>query len=288
MNKKVGVLGASGQLGLSFQKWFNNQQEVSDWHFYSSQELDITKLAQLKEIIQKQKFDYLINCAAYTQVDLAESETDKAFKINAEAVKHLSLLCHEFDCTLIHISTDFVFDGQKKQPLKENDLTNPVNIYGKSKLAGEKFLIQNTEKYFILRTGWLYSFCRNNFFLTMQKLIKEKNELTVVTDQIGTPTHTSILVKAVVKIVNENCKVYGIYHLANEGIASWYDFATEIRTALEAKCQITPILSKDYVTPAKRPAYSVLDKSKIKKTLNLNIPNWKDSFYKMLKENFKT
>lgn len=279
MNKiKIAVTGANGQLGQNLKRWYQSQKSQQEWHFFSSAELDITKKDQLKKNFNvHSKFDYIINCAAYTKVDQAESEIESAEKINGLAVKELARVCEQSDIILIHISTDFVFEGNIARPLTETDCTNPINVYGRSKLLGEKELKTQLEKHFILRTGWLYSDLGKNFFTTIQKLAREKEELKVVFDQAGTPTHVSVLIQAILKIIETRSTAFGTYHIANEGLASWYDFAYEILQFSKISTSLIPVLSSEFLTPAKRPHFSVLDKSKFKKEFKVEIPHWKES-----------
>lgn len=276
-HKKIAVTGANGQLGQELKNWQQAEGIPGDWTYFSSGELDITQKNQLEKHFLNKSFDYIINCAAYTKVDQAETEKQKAENVNSLAVKNLAEICEKSETTLIHISTDFVFDGKSNKPIRENQLPNPINIYGKTKFNGEQHLQQNLNKYFILRTGWLYSSTGKNFLTTMLRLSKEKSELNVVCDQIGTPTHTSVLIQAIYEILKNNSEAYGIYHVANEGVASWYDFAYEIFKRLESSCKLNPIKTEDYPTPAQRPAFSVLDKSKFKQTFAIDFPHWKES-----------
>lgn len=273
---KIAVLGADGQLGTSLKNQTFLPEE--SWIFFSIQDLDITNKYDLSKALNKENgFSYVINCAAYTTVDLAESESEKAHIINAEAVKSLAEICRENKITLIHISTDFVFDGKISRPLKESDKPNPLNEYGKSKLQGELYIAKTMQSYFILRTGWLYSKHKNNFLKTILRLAEEKESISIVSDQVGTPTHTSVLTGIITRIIRTDFKSYGLYHVANEGVASWYDFAYEILNLSNSTCQITPILTEDYPLPALRPSFSVLNKSRIKNELGISIPHWKES-----------
>ncbi len=275
---KIAVLGASGQLGLSLQDYVNESSTPDQWDFFSSKDLDITSNEALQHLfLATHHYDYVINCAAYTAVDQAESNSTKAYQVNAEAPKELAQLCEAHHTIFIHISTDFVFEGLKSTPWLETDPTNPINIYGQSKCAGENNIAAATDSYFILRTGWLYSKYRHNFLNSMLNLFNKKEQLGIVYDQIGTPTHTNVLCEAIYHLIKTQSKAFGIYHIANEGVASWYDFAFEIALLVNTKCQLKPILTEDYPTPAKRPAYSVLNKAKARNTLGLNFLHWKES-----------
>lgn len=279
---KVAVLGANGQLGQSLKNWLrqvNNSQ--IDWFFFSSAEVNITIESDIDKLLSdKNSFDYIVNCAAYTAVDQAEEETKKAKEVNATAVKYLAQSCKKSGTILIHISTDFVFDGIVSRPLNELDLPNPIGVYGQTKYEGEQHIAEETEAYFILRTGWLYSVYNKNFFKSMQRLFQEKEELRVVCDQVGTPTHTSILCEVINTMISTQSRAYGLYHVAHEGVASWYDFAYEILQHSNSTCTLTPLLTKDFPTPAKRPSYSVLDKTKVKTQFDLRLPHWKEGLQK--------
>jgi|SRR5690625_5209420 len=274
----IAVLGANGQLGQSLQQWHKKNNPAENCFFFTSSDLDITDKNQLEnQLLQSQNFDYIINCAAYTAVDQAEFSKEKADEVNHLGVKNLAEICQVSNSTLLHISTDSVFDGKMNRPLTEKDIPNPINYYGLSKLKGEKQIQSHLEKYFILRTGWLYSSFGKNFFKTVQRLAKNNTQISMIYDQVGTPTHTSVLIKAILKIIHSHSQAYGVYHIANEGVASWYDFAYEILQFSNSKCLLNLILTEDYPTPAKRPAYSVLDKSKFKKEFNISFPHWKES-----------
>jgi dTDP-4-dehydrorhamnose reductase len=221
----------------------------------------------------------IVNCAAYTAVDKAESEVEKAFLINDSAVENIAKIASKFSCKIIHISTDYVFDGFGNKPYEEGDLTNPISIYGKSKLAGEQHVIMLPNA-MIIRTAWLYSTFGNNFVKTMIRLGKEKKEIKVVFDQIGSPTYAADLAQVIIEILKLNNTGYfkpGIYHFSNEGACSWFDLASEIMFESALNCKVVPIETHDYPTPVKRPAFSVFNKAKIKKTFNISIPWWKDS-----------
>jgi len=248
-----------------------------NWIFKSSKELDITNEDSITKVFNNNKIDYLVNCAAYTAVDKAESEPEKAFLVNAEGVKLLANACKEYNATLIHISTDFVFDGEKTTPYMETDLPNPINVYGASKLKGEQYAQKILEKYFIIRTSWVYSQHGNNFVKTMLRLAKEKNEVGVVDDQIGSPTYAGDLAEVIYKIIKTKPQDYGLYHYSNIGEISWYGFSMAILEESDIKIKLLPIRSEEYLTSAKRPKFSVMHKLKIKENLNIIIPHWKDS-----------
>lgn len=280
------VTGANGQLGQSIQFVANNYPNIQ-FVYTDYQELDITNLDNCKTLFSKHKPHFCINTAAYTAVDKAESEPEKAHLINVIGAENLAKVCKEFDTILLHISTDFIFDGGNRvtlsgveMPYTETDAPNPQSVYGQTKRDGE-IAIQNTwEKYFIIRTSWVYSQFAANFMKTMIRLGNEKDELSVVSDQIGTPTNAVDLAETllfIVKSQKSKGKSFGIYNFSNEGQCSWYDFANEIFTLNDIQVHLKPIPTTAYPTPAIRPKYSVLDKTKITTTFGISIKNWKES-----------
>ncbi len=275
--RNIIVVGGGGQLGQSLQEVIKGSSLLFRYVFLSQQELDITNVGQIKRVFEQYKPAYCINCAAYTAVDQAEEEVALAHEINEFAVQRIAEACRVYQTVLIHISTDFVFDGKAGIPLKEDGATGPINVYGLSKLKGEQALSATLDQYFILRTSWLYSEKANNFCKTMLKLAQIKDHIQVISDQVGTPTYAIDLAKAIVHIIHSGSHVYGIYHYSNEGVASWYDFAKAIFEFAEVDIAVTPVDSNAFVTKAKRPHYSVLDKTKFKKTFGLAIPYWRDS-----------
>ncbi|UAB83553.1 dTDP-4-dehydrorhamnose reductase [Zunongwangia sp. SCSIO 43204] len=277
---KILVTGGKGQLAQCIKKLSSSYQ--FEFIFKSSSELDITNAKNIEQELSNYSYDYCINCAAYTQVDKAESDVTKADLINHIAVEKLAKACSKNQVKLIHISTDFVFSGDNSLPYLEDDKTNPLGVYGKTKLDGESKILQNLDQFFIIRTSWLYSEFGHNFLKSMLKYGKEREELSVVFDQVGTPTYAMDLAEMILKIIQSQSKKYGIYHYSNEGVASWYDFAFNIFKLAEINCNLKPIRSQDYPTPAKRPAFSVLDKSKIKNTFQVEIPHWQDSLSKAI------
>lgn len=270
------VTGSNGQLGHCIKDIAKNHKDLN-FIYTDYQELDICSLNDVQHFFKANKIDYCINCAAYTAVDKAESEPEKAYNINVLGAKNLALACKTHQVTLIHISTDFVFDGQSKLPYVETDKANPISVYGKTKLEGELEIQEILTNYFIIRTSWLYSEHCNNFMKTMLKLGKERDELSIVNEQIGTPTYAGDLAQVIIDIINDTKKMYGLYHFSNEGIASWYDFAKAIFEESNIKIKVLPIKSKDYITPAQRPYFSVLDKTKIKNNFQMIIPYWRES-----------
>ncbi len=280
------VTGGNGQLANCI-KAIEKESTNLDITYTDSSNLDITNLENVNSFFNQKRFDYCINCAAYTAVDLAESEEKKALLVNEFGVRNLAIACNKFQTVLIHVSTDFVFDGNKNRAYTENDQTNPTGVYGITKLKGELAIKEILANYFIIRTSWLYSEYGNNFMKTMLRISEGRNEISVVDDQIGTPTYAIDLAKVIFKIINTETNAYGIYHYSNEGVASWYDFAREIFKQSGKAIRLNKIETKDYPTPAVRPKYSVLNKSKIKANFQLQIPFWRDSLKKAL-VNFRT
>lgn len=276
----VVVTGASGQLGQALQA-IAKQHSTLQFHFASSAEADITNKENLQEVFNRLKPDFCINAAAYTAVDKAESESEKAHLINVDGAKNLAEVCKEYNTTLVHVSTDFVFDGSKNTPYTEEDETNPQGVYGKTKREGEQEIEKILTAHYIIRTSWLYSEYGNNFMKTMIRLGNERDSLGVVNDQTGTPTNANDLAEAILQIIESSKKEYGIYHYSNEGVATWYDFAKKIFEVNTISVDLKPITTDDYPTPAKRPVYSVMDKSKIKSVFGLDISHWDNEVKKL-------
>jgi len=275
MSNKILITGAKGQLGTELSKLLPNAV-LAD-----VDALDITDFEAVKKFVNAHSIETIVNCAAYTAVDKAEDEEALAAKINIDGPRNLA----QTGCKIIHISTDYVFDGLGHKPYTPEDLPQPISVYGKTKLAGEKAVLENAKVAVVIRTAWLYSPYGNNFVKTMRRLGAEKESLNVVADQIGSPTYAADLAQAVVAVLpqmNESNK--GVYHYTNEGVCSWYDFATEIVNLSGLKCKVRPIPGSLYPTKAIRPFYSVLDKAKIKETFNIEIPHWKESLIKCLKQ----
>jgi dTDP-4-dehydrorhamnose reductase len=283
-NKKLKILitGANGQLGLCL-KDISVEYPSNIYDFKTSNQLDITNRNQVTTLFLSENYDYCINCAAYTAVDKAESEKEQAYLVNAEAVKYIAEACKITNTVLIHISTDFVFDGTKDSPYTEEDQPNPINIYGASKLKGEQYVQDILTNYFIIRTSWVYSEHGNNFVKTMLRLANEKDEISVVNDQIGSPTYAGDLAAFIFKYFEENHTNFGIFHYSNEGEICWFDFAKVIFAINSSNVKVYPISADFYPTTAKRPKYSALDKLKTKECLNASIPFWEDSVKKCLK-----
>ena len=292
------VTGANGQLGRCLTDILPQAQAKLTDVVATTEEnriieaLDISDIEAVKAYVSDNNIDCIINCAAYTAVDKAEDELELAKKINVDGPKNLALSGVQ---TVIHVSTDYVFDGTAHKPLIPEDKTNPVSVYGKTKLEGEQQLLANAKgNAIIIRTAWLYSIYGNNFVKTMQRLGKERAELNVVSDQVGTPTLANDLARAIVTIINklqaklnqeqDNITfIKEVYHFSNEGVCSWYDFAKAIMKLSNLTCKVNPISSDSYPTKARRPYYSVLDKSKIKNDFGINIPHWLDSLEKIIK-----
>ncbi|MCP4392982.1 MAG: dTDP-4-dehydrorhamnose reductase [Alphaproteobacteria bacterium] len=272
------ITGSNGQLGSELKKFYNNNEAT----FVDVDKLDITDLKAVTATVSD-NIKCVINCAAYTAVDKAEEEQDICFKVNTDGVKNLAKVCSDKNIPLIHISTDYVFDGTNHIPYKESDTTNPQSIYGESKAKSEKSFMQYAKTGVILRTSWIYSEYGNNFVKTMINLGNNKDKLNVVFDQIGTPTYAYDLAKAIYEIIALIEKdEKEIYNFSNEGIASWYDFALEIIDQKNINCDVSPIETKDYPTPAKRPHYSVLNKAKIKNRFSISIRHWKEALKECL------
>lgn len=280
------VTGSNGQLA-SCIKDVERKYDNLNFIYTDYLELNICDLNQVQGFLKTHtQIDYCINCAAYTAVDNAEAEADKAFEINAIGAKNLAVVCKEYGVILIHVSTDFVFDGKKTEPYTEADSTNPISVYGLSKLQGEVEISKVLQEYFIIRTSWLYSEHGNNFMKTMLKLAETRDKINVVSDQVGTPTYAGDLAEAIVYLIHKKSKKYGIYHYSNRGEISWFEFAKAIFEEINSDINLTPINTIDYKTLAKRPMYSVLNKSKIDRTFNIEIPTWRESLKKaMLKNN---
>jgi dTDP-4-dehydrorhamnose reductase len=285
---KILVTGSNGQLGKELKKIsasFPHPIVIGcEFIFLSKEDLPIHHFEMVRHYFTTYQPQYLINCAAYTAVDRAEQEKDRAFHINAEAVGVLAAVCKEHQCKFIHISTDYVFDGTATVPYKEDFPTNPRSVYGASKLEGEKQALQFNPDSIIIRTSWVYSEFGKNFVRTMVKLMKEKDEISVVNDQFGSPTYAADLAEVILQIIGKlqipDFRLPtpdSIYHFSNEGIISWYDFAIVIKELTGSKCRINPITTSQYPTAAKRPAYSALDKKKIQQVFGIKLKDWKES-----------
>jgi len=278
---KILVTGGNGQLGKELRE-FSSLHTGLEFVFLSREELPIHQFELVRNYFNTLKPAYCINCAAYTAVDKAESEKELAFLINGEAVGVLAAVCKEHNTKFVHISTDYVFNGKAAVPYKESFPTDPINVYGASKLEGEVQAMQLNPDSIIIRTSWLYSSLGKNFVKTMVQLMSEKDEIKVVKDQLGSPTNAADLAETIFNIIGLcHLQIYdwnpGIYNFSNEGIISWYDFAKEIKEITNSPCDVKPISTAEYPTLAKRPAYSVLDKTKIQKTFGVKLKKWNDS-----------
>ena len=275
---KVLITGASGQLGQCFRKLAVNYPKL-EFTFATSEDLDISLFGLVGAYFRRNNFDYCINCAAYTKVEQAEKEQEMAYLINSEAVKELALSCQENNCVLIHFSTDYVFNGKSHREYSEEDETNPLNVYGASKLRGEEYIREHLEKYFIFRTSWLYSNIGHNFFNTIRRKAEDGEPLGITTLQKGSPTNAYDLADYVLKIVASGSTSYGTYHYSNLGEATWFDFAREIIDNLKIKADLTE--NNDFESIATRPQYSVMSKKKALNTFSFPILSWKESLKKL-------
>ncbi len=283
MNKTILVTGANGQLGNEIGR----VAELSNdkYIFTDVAELDITDYDAIFNVVSSERVDTIVNCAAYTNVDKAEDDEAMANLINSVAVGHLAKVAKAYGMTLIHISTDYVFDGSSNRPYVEDCATAPIGVYGKTKLAGEQSIIESGCNFIIIRTSWLYSKWGGNFVKTMQRLTSERDELNVIFDQVGTPTYAGDLAAAISDIISQDrLNRQEIYHYSNEGVCSWFDFAKVICSLSGNKCEIRPIHSSEFMSKVARPHYSVLDKSKIKEHFNIKIPHWMESLKHCIKE----
>lgn len=275
------VTGANGQLGRVFQK--KEKTIKAHFNFKNSSQLDITNEDKLLEFFDKNQFDYCINCAAYTNVEAAETNKNQAYLVNAIAAENLAKACHQHNVTFIHISTDYVFDGEKQSAYLENDATNPINVYGASKLEGEALIQKHLKAHFILRTSWLYSEFGKNFFTFIKSQIdQQKKSVSITTEQKGTPTNANDLADFILWLISENSKAYGIYHFSNLGSLTWYDFTLKIKSLYSSDLQVQAV--EHFKTIAKRPQNSTLDKSKLVAQFNYQIKNWDKSLANLIAE----
>lgn len=281
---KILVTGASGQLGSEIKERI---EKFSNWVFLfcDVEDLDITNLNSVEAYVAENKITAIINCAAYTAVDLAETNPELCEAVNVTGAENLAIAAAKHNIKYIHTSTDFVFDGNYHLPYKETDIPNPLSVYGITKLEGEQKVLKLVPEAIVIRTAWLYSAHGGNFVKTMRRLGNEREQLNVIFDQVGTPTWAGNLAETILEILtqSENGGTQkGLYHYSNEGLASWYDFAVEIMELSKLDCKVLPIETKEYPTPAPRPAYSVLNKGKIKNDFGLEIPHWKQSLKKCI------
>ena len=275
------ITGANGQLGNEMRRVAKDSK--NKYIYTDVRELDITNLDAIKSIVNKENISVIVNCAAYTAVDKAEDDQENAYLVNAKATEFLAKITNEKGIPCVHVSTDYVFDGTEAQPRLETDQTNPIGVYGQTKLDGENLALENNPKTIILRTAWVYSRFGNNFVKTMLRLFNDKDSISVVADQIGSPTNAIDLADAILTIISKNDLTYGIFNYSNEGECSWFEFAQKIKEFSNSTIEINPVPTSAYPTKAKRPAYSLLDKSKIKEVYQLDIPTWEDSLKEELK-----
>lgn len=276
------ITGQKGQLGNEL-KVLSAKYPQYDFVFTDVEELDITDAEKVNEFFTLYKPAICINAAAYTAVDKAETDKDVALKINAYAVGNLAENCSKIKTKFIHISTDYVFDGTANSPYKEDYPVNPVNFYGESKLKGEDIALEKYPSAIIIRTSWVYSFFGNNFVKTMLRLMKDREVITVINDQFGSPTYAADLATVIMHIATQSEDKGDIYHFSNDGVISWFDFAVAIKELARLSCIVNPVDTSGYPTPAKRPAYSVMDKEKIKSTFGIELKDWKESLQQCLK-----
>lgn len=277
------IAGANGQLGNEM-RLLSHESSKDSYFFTDVAELDITNLVDIRVFVKLNNINVIVNCAAYTNVDKAEDDVELCDLINNKAVEKLAIVAKEHDCILIHVSTDYVFSGKGNRPYTEEQATSPLGVYGKTKLAGEDAIRRVGCKYLIFRTAWLYSEFGNNFVKTMIRLTTEKDSLKVVFDQVGSPTYAEDLAKLIFSIIeNRQYEQYqGIYHFSNEGVCSWYDFAKEISSIAGTDCAIQPCHSYEFPSRVTRPTFSVLDKAKVKRDFQFEVPYWKDSLAKCI------
>ncbi|MCB4798314.1 dTDP-4-dehydrorhamnose reductase [Neotamlana laminarinivorans] len=270
------VTGGNGQLAQCLKSLSENYKNYQ-FTFFSREDFNIVNEEEVKRVLKSKNFSFCINCAAFTNVDNCELNNEAPDLVNNKGVKYLATACKENNVKLVHVSTDFVFDGNQSIPYKETDKTNPLGVYGTTKLLGEEAVQNTCDAFYILRTSWLYSEFGNNFLKTMLRLSETRPELGVVFDQVGTPTYAKDLASIILTIIKEDNDAFGIYHYSNEGVASWYDFAIAIFSLKNINTKVLPIRSEQYPTPATRPSYSVFDKQKIKDVFNVTLPHWRTS-----------
>jgi dTDP-4-dehydrorhamnose reductase len=282
MNKKILVTGANGQLSSELKELSSHYSQF-EWVFADRSVLDLSNLSSISKVLDTIQPQIIINCAAYTAVDKAETESELADLLNHQAVGVMAQWSANHDCRLVHVSTDYVFDGNSNVALTEEAPTGPINVYGQTKLAGEQACLRANPDSIVIRTSWVYSRFGNNFVKTMSRLMQERDSLNVVNDQIGSPTYAADLAQAILTIITYSNWQAGIYHFSNEGEISWYEFALAIQEIGGWDCTISGIPSLDYPTPAQRPHYSLLDKSKITTTFGVVVPGYRESLERCMK-----
>lgn len=278
---KIIVMGGSGQLGTCL-KMVSTRRGIADIAFPAEDQGNILNVEALEALFSEHQPQYVINCAAYTAVDKAEDELDLARRVNRDGAENLARLCKQHGAVLVHVSTDFVFEGNTPKLLTEEDEALPISVYGLTKLEGEQAITETLDAHYILRTSWLYSEYGNNFVKTMLKLGAERDELSIIADQVGTPTYAIDLADAILSIIESDTREYGIYHYSNEGTISWYDFAKAIFEISGTSVKVNPITTAQYPTKAMRPAFSAMNKTKIKSTFSLEIPYWRESLVRCI------
>lgn len=277
------ITGSKGQLGNEMQVIAKNYPKFQ-FLFTDVDELDITRKESIEKFVVENKVNFIVNCAAYTAVDAAEDDIDKCYLINRDAIKNIGEVAAKNSIKVIHVSTDYVFNGKNYIPYTEDMPVSPTSVYGKSKLAGEEALIAVCPDSVIIRTSWLYSSFGNNFVKTMMRLGKERDSINVIFDQIGTPTYAADLAEAIMSVITAGNWVSGTYHFSNEGVCSWYDFTKTIHRIAGIQCQVNPIETKDYPVRTPRPPYSVLNKAKIKSNYGITISHWEESLVKCIEK----
>jgi len=278
---KIIVMGGSGQLGTCL-KMVATRRGITDIAFPAEDQGNILDMEALQTLFEQHQPEYVINCAAYTAVDKAEDELALARQVNRDGAENLARLCKSHGAVLVHVSTDFVFEGNSPKLLTEEDEALPISVYGLTKLEGEQAIADTLEAHYILRTAWLYSEYGNNFVKTMLKLGAEREELNIIADQVGTPTYAIDLADAILSIIESGKEAYGVYHYSNEGAISWYDFAKAIFEISGTEVRVQPITTAQYPTKAMRPAFSAMNKTKIRSTFSLEIPYWRESLIKCI------
>lgn len=281
MDKTIVVTGAGGQLGKCLKDIAPSYPQAR-FHFFNREELPLNDFEKMRRQLESIRPDVIINAAAYTAVDKAETESDLAFLINGQAVGELAVICKSIGARLLHVSTDYVFDGNAEMPYTEDAAVVPINVYGASKQEGEKLLLASDTEAAVVRTSWIYSRHGNNFVKTMLRLMKERESIGVVNDQVGCPTYAIDLAEALIVMALAAGEVKGIYHFSNSGPITWYEFASAIRDAIGSACLVKPILTVDFPTPAKRPHYSVMSNEKIRAVFGIKQKQWKDSLQQCL------
>ncbi|OLY92098.1 dTDP-4-dehydrorhamnose reductase [Cnuella takakiae] len=280
---KILITGGAGQLGQAFQQ-LAAAHPHHQFIFTDRTELDITDEGAVDKMLRETGVEALVNCAAYTAVDKAETDVELAYAINATAAGVLARACAATGVQLVHVSTDYVFNGAGKEPYRENDPVSPVSVYGASKQMGEAEVLEANKDAVIIRTSWVYAPFANNFVKTMLRLMQSRPEIGVVADQFGSPTNALDLAAAILQVLDSGTRQGGIFHFSNEGVISWYDFALAIRDLSGLDCQVKPLTTAEYPTPAKRPAYSVMDKTKIQEVYGIRLKPWKESLAACLEQ----